>query len=155
ASNGVTTSITTVSLTTTPLITCATITLSPASLPNGTVGTPYSQLISATGGTAPFAFSVTTGTLPNGLSLNAATGAITGTPTLAGTFNFTITANDANLCPGSRTYSVVIGPPVCTVITLSPATLPDGAVASAYNQTISASGGTAPYTFSVSPPLPN
>jgi Ice-binding-like/Putative Ig domain/Dockerin type I domain/NHL repeat len=149
ASNGATTSITTVSLTTTPLVTCPVVTVNPATLPNGVVGTPYNQTISNTGGTSPVTFSVTTGALPDGQSLTAATGAITGTPTLAGTFNFTITATDTNGCAGSRAYSIVIAPPACPVITVNPATLPNGVVGTAYNQTISATGGTAPYAFSV------
>jgi len=87
---------------------CPTITVNPATLPNGTVGLPYNQAVSATGGTAPYTFAVTAGNLPTGLTLNPATGAITGIPTTLGTFNFTITATDANLCFGSRPYSVVI-----------------------------------------------
>jgi Ice-binding-like/Putative Ig domain/Dockerin type I domain/NHL repeat len=149
ASNGATTSITTVSLTTTPLVTCPVVTVNPATLPNGDVGIPYNQTISNTGGTSPVTFSVTFGSVPAGLLLNAATGAITGTPTLAGTFSFTITATDANGCLGSRAYSIVIAPPACPVLTVSPATLPNGVVGTAYNQTISATGGTAPIAFSV------
>jgi len=63
-------------------------------LPAGTVGIPYSQSISATG-TAPITFSLIVGALPAGLTLNTSTGAITGTPTTAGTFNFTITATNS------------------------------------------------------------
>jgi hypothetical protein len=87
---------------------CPTITVNPPSLPNGTVGLPYNQAVSATGGTAPYTFIVTAGALPTGLTLNPATGAITGVPTTLGPFNFTITATDANFCAGSRPYTVVI-----------------------------------------------
>ncbi|MCB1228158.1 MAG: putative Ig domain-containing protein, partial [Verrucomicrobiales bacterium] len=69
---------------------CPAITVSPASLPNGTVGTPYSASVSASGGTAPYTFAVTSGALPAGLSLNGSTGAITGTPTSTTAANFTI-----------------------------------------------------------------
>ncbi|HLP66148.1 MAG TPA: putative Ig domain-containing protein, partial [Rhizobium sp.] len=74
-----------------------TITLSPAAgaLTAGEVGTAYSQTFTASGGTAPYTYAVTAGTLPDGLSL-ATDGALTGTPTTAGTANFTITATDAN-----------------------------------------------------------
>src|SRR5205814_3317497 len=77
--------------------------ISTASLPNGTIGTPYDQILSASGGTAPFTWSVSTGSLPAGLSLNAATGEITGTPTSSTTtppsFTFTLTATDSSATP--------------------------------------------------------
>jgi N-acetylneuraminic acid mutarotase len=126
---------------------CPLITVLPATLPDGIVGTAYSQTVSGSGGTAPYTFAVTTGALPTGLSLNPSTGAITGTPTATGPFSFTITATDANLCTGATAYILTID---CPVITVLPATLPDGSVTTAYSQTVSASGGTAPYTFAVS-----
>ena len=130
---------------------CPTITLSPPTLPGGTVGIAYSQTIAGSGGTAPYGFSVTAGTLPAGLTLTAA-GALAGTPTSAGTSTFTIRGTDANGCVGSVAYTIVIAappPPVCPTITLSPPTLPGGTVGIAYSQTIAGSGGTAPYSFSV------
>jgi len=128
---------------------CPIITVNPATLPNGAVGTAYNQTVTASGGTAPYVFSLSSGSLPTGLTLNGATGAITGTPTTAGTFTFTITARDANGCTGSRLYEVTIASPGCPAITLSPATLPPGTMLFPYSQTITASGGAAPYTFVV------
>lgn len=61
-------------------------------LPNGTVGTAYNQTLAATGGSGTLVWSVVSGALPTGLSLNATTGAITGTPTADATFNFTVKA---------------------------------------------------------------
>jgi hypothetical protein len=132
---------------------CPTISLSPATLPNGTVGVAYTQTISASGGTAPYGFAVTTGTLPAGLTLTPA-GVLFGTPTAAGTSSFTITASDANSCAGSLAYTITIAaaapvPPVCPAITISPVVLPNGTVGVAYNQTFGGSGGTAPYAFGV------
>ncbi|MCS6885311.1 MAG: putative Ig domain-containing protein, partial [Blastocatellia bacterium] len=125
---------------------CPTITLSPTTLPNGTVGTPYSQSVSASGGNAPYTFS-SSGTLPPGITLNTSTGAISGIPTAAGSYTFTITATDVFGCTGSRTYTVTVA---CPTITITPTTLPPFTVGVSYSQTLTASGGTAPYTFTLS-----
>ncbi|HYC89475.1 MAG TPA: ice-binding family protein [Thermoanaerobaculia bacterium] len=131
------------------VVACPAIIVNPATLPNGTVGAAYNQVVSATGGTAPYTFSVSSGALPTGLVLNPATGAITGSPTVAGTFNFTITAMDAGGCLGSRPYSIVIAAPGCPAITLTPATLPPGVTGTPYSQSVTGSGGTPPYTYAV------
>ena len=117
------------------------------------MGIAYSQTIAGSGGTAPYSFGVTAGTLPAGLTLTAA-GVLAGTPTAAGTSTFTIRATDANGCVGSVAYSIVVAaapppPQACPAITLSPATLPNGAMGVAYEQTIVGSGGVAPYSFGV------
>src|ERR1051326_3909896 len=103
----------------------------------------------ASGGTSPYAFAVSSGALPAGLVLNGATGAITGSPTTPGTFTFSITATDANGCAGSRLYNIIITGVGCPAITLSPTTLPPGIVATPYSQSVTASGGSAPYTYSI------
>ena len=136
------------------VLVCAPITVNPATLPNGVVGTPYNQVVSASGGTAPYTFTVSSGALPTSLVLNANTGAISGTPTAPGTFNFTITATDAGNCTGSRAYTVNIAAAGCPVITLAPATLPPGVLGTFYSQALTSSGGTAPYSYSVSGTLP-
>jgi hypothetical protein len=132
---------------------CPTISLAPATLPDGTVAVAYSQTITGSGGAAPYTFDVTTGALPPGLAL-IADGALTGTPTTAGTFTFTIRGTDANGCLATLTYTIIISaaPPVpsgCPTLTLLPATLPAGSTGSAYQQTLVVSGGTAPYAFGV------
>ncbi len=129
---------------------CPVIVVSPPTLPNGEVGTVYSETITASGSTAlPYTFAVSSGALPTGLILDPLTGEITGTPTVFGTFNFTITATDTDGCFGSRAYTVVIAAQGCPVITLSPLALPSGLVGFPYNETVSASGGTPPYTFAI------
>jgi hypothetical protein len=131
------------------VISCPIITVNPATLPNGAVGTAYNQTLSASGGTAPYVFSISSGALPGGLLLNPATGAIIGTPTTAGTFTFTATATDASGCAGSRLYTISMSSAGCPVVLLSPSTLPPGMVFTLYSQSITASGGTAPYTFTL------
>ena len=121
--------------------------LNPASLPAATQGVPYNQIVTASGGTGPYTYAITSGTLPAGLTLNPSTGAITGTPTGSGTSAFTIGATDANGNTGSRSYSVNVG---TSSLTLNPATLPSATQGAPYSQVVTASGGTGPYTYSVS-----
>jgi hypothetical protein len=68
--------------------------ITPASLPNATQGTAYNQTVSASGGTGPYTYSVSGGSLPAGLSLNPSTGVIAGIPTGSGSSSFTIQAPD-------------------------------------------------------------
>jgi hypothetical protein len=83
-------------------------TIGTATLSNGTVGTAYSQTLQATGGTQPYAWEVTAGTLPAGLSLNASTGAITGTPTTATTYNFTVMVVDDVAAYDSQDLTIIV-----------------------------------------------
>jgi uncharacterized protein (TIGR03437 family) len=128
-------------------IACPTVTLSPNTLPGGQVGAAYTQTLTATGGGAP-SFALSTGALPPGLTLNTATGALSGTPTQAGTFTFTIRATDSSGCSGTREYTLTIA---CPTVTLSPNTLPEGRTGTAYQQTLTASGaGGGTLSFAVS-----
>ena len=86
---------------------CPLITLSPTELPDGETGVFYDSSVIASGGTAPYSYAVT-GMLPPGLVLNPATGQISGTPTLSGSYPFTITATDSDGCMGSEDYVIVI-----------------------------------------------
>lgn len=84
------------------------IQITTTSLPNGFDGVAYSQTIQQTGGEAPITWTKPTGTLPTGLSLNASTGAITGTPNTPGTYTFSILATDNNSDTDSQSYTVKI-----------------------------------------------
>ncbi|MCP5479763.1 MAG: putative Ig domain-containing protein, partial [Rhodanobacteraceae bacterium] len=126
------------------------ITVSPGSLPNGTVAVAYSQTITASGGVDPYAFTVSAGALPAGLSLSPG-GALTGTPTAGGSFSFTVTATDSSPFPGpfsgSQAYTLTVAP---ATIVLPPVALAGGTLGAAYSASISpASGGTAPYAYAV------
>lgn len=125
------------------------LTITTTQLPAGTVGVSYSQSIVATGGTPPYNWSVTSGSLPAGLSLTASNGAITGTPSSANTFSFTVQVTDTSNATASQAFTITVASntPKLTVITTSP--LPDGAVGTAYSQTLTATGGTPPYKWSV------
>jgi hypothetical protein len=130
-----------------PLVACPVITLDDT-LPDGVVGGVYTGAVLASGGTVPYTYALTSGSLPTGLGIDAA-GNITGTPTGFGTFNFSITATDANGCFGTRAYDIVIASAGCSAIVVAPTTLPPAVAGSYYSATVSASGGTGPYTFSV------
>lgn len=215
-----------------------TLLLSPAGLPDGQVGTAYAQSITASGGTAPYSYAVTSGALPSGLDLGTG-GTLSGTPSAHGAFSITVTATDGLGAIGAGTYTLVIAEQAVTAnaaaatvaansannpitlnlsggaanavavatsashgtatatgtaitytptagysgpdsfsytasnsvgtstaatvtvtvtapaLLLSPQNLPDGRVGTAYSQTITASGGTAPYSYAVtSGPLP-
>jgi YVTN family beta-propeller protein/uncharacterized repeat protein (TIGR03803 family) len=114
--------------------------------PTGTaqVGVAYSSALVASGGVAPYTFSITSGSLPPGLTLNTSTGAITGTPTTAGTYNFTAQVVDSQGNTATSSCSIVVSP----ALTLS---CPTGTaqVGVAYSSALVASGGVAPYTFSI------
>jgi polyisoprenoid-binding protein YceI len=87
---------------------------SDAQLPGAGVGQVYNTTIIAAGGTGPYTFQVTTGSLPGGLTLQP-NGQITGSPNAAGTANFTITATDANLAAAPKQFSL---PVAATPLTL-------------------------------------
>lgn len=123
-------------------------------LPDSTKGTAYSTSLLVSGGTAPFTWTVTGGSLPPGLTLSGA-GAISGTPTTVGSYSFTAQVADSD--PGtpqtaSRTFALATLPSALVITSTSP--LPAGVTTTAYSQTLQASGGTAPYSWSASGTLP-
>ncbi|WP_199229142.1 putative Ig domain-containing protein [Caulobacter endophyticus] len=128
------------------------------SLPPMTAGAPYTATLAASGGTAPYQYELTTApaSLPAGLTL-AANGQISGTPTASGTFNFSIRAQDSTTGTGApffspaQPFSVTVAGPVLVV---SPSALPAATQQAAYSQTITATGGTAPYGFTTIGSLP-
>ncbi|MDB6076053.1 MAG: hypothetical protein JWO89_3693, partial [Verrucomicrobiaceae bacterium] len=125
--------------------TCPTITITPTALTAGTIGSVYSQSLTATGGTGPYAWGVISGTLPSGLSLSNA-GVVSGTPLSTGTFSFGIGATDAAVCGGTQICTLAIG---CPTLTFTPASLPSATAGLPYSATITASGGASPYVYSL------
>lgn len=122
---------------------CDPITLLPATLKNGTVCTPYDiTTFSASGGTAPYSFSMAPGALPDGLTLTG--GVLSGTPAKKGTFSVAITATDSHGCSGTRVYAIEIGCPPDD----PPIPLPSAKACDAYCQKIMPSCGTGPLTSS-------
>ena len=93
-----------------------TITINPqpsittVSLPFGQVGTSYTHIVTSTGGSTPYTWAVSDAALPDSLTLDDSTSAIMGTPTNAGTFNFTVALTDAAGAVVSQTLFIQIGP---------------------------------------------
>lgn len=100
---------------------CPTVSVLPATIANGVRGVAYSQAFTSNGGLGGVTLSLT-GSRPTGVSFNAQTGVLAGTPTQAGSYNFTVTATDSNGCGSSRSYTLIIfattvkitDPAVCT-----------------------------------------
>jgi hypothetical protein len=130
-------------------VVCPTITLTP-NLPNGMQGMAYNQTITASPAGGNYTYAVTTNILPPGLTLNSATGAITGTPSAPGNYTFVVTTTGwGGSCTKSQSYNLLITG-TCSPITLNPTTLPSGTLGSSYPEaSVSASGGVEPYSFAV------
>ena len=126
-----------------------TLVLSPASLPEGRFGRPYNQTITAADGTAPYSYSVTSGSLPAGVTLSSS-GTLGGTPTASGSFDFTVTATDSFGATGSSSYTLQIEREL-TVIVFTPASgsLPAAMAGEDYSASISSSGGVNPLVYSL------
>jgi hypothetical protein len=118
-------------------------------LPNAIVGSAYTGVLGATGGVAPYTFAASG--LPSGLSINSATGAITGSPALSavGTASvaFTVTDSETTAQKVAATLSITVLPSGLAITTRA---LPVGIVNTAYTASIAAAGGTPPYSFSAS-----
>jgi len=116
--------------------------------PAGEIGTAYSDTLTASGGTGPYTWSVSSGSPPAGITLDPATGTLAGTPTAAGTstFTFTVQVTDAHGQSATKatTLTIISGP------ALSFPAPPYGEIGTAYSDTLTPSGGTGPYTWSVS-----
>jgi len=115
-------------------------------LPPAIQNVPYSAAIPVSGGVGPYTFSLTSGSLPVGLSLNSVTGAITGAPT-GGTSTFVVNVRDSSTPAKTSSRSFTIA--VQTLLRLVASPLADATVGIAYSATVRASGGVAPYIFTL------
>ncbi len=119
------------------------LTITTDSVPNGTAGVAYSVTVAAAGGETPYAWTAS-GNLPDGVTLNGTTGVLSGTPTRAASFDFTVLVRDRANRTANRSYTIVVG----AGLAISTATLPPGTVGVAYSTTVQAAGGAAGRTWS-------
>ncbi|MDA8395187.1 MAG: Ig domain-containing protein [Candidatus Dormibacteraeota bacterium] len=107
-----------------------TVTVTTTSIPGMVVGTPYAKQLAASGGTSPYTWQVVAGTLPTGIALSAA-GTLSGTPTTAGPYTFTVQATDANGDYGQEQYQITVQAGSQAGCTMTPGTLiqPSGSAA--------------------------
>lgn len=127
-----------------------TLVVSTPSFPDATTGSPYSLTLSGTGGSAPYSWAVTSGTLPAGLSLDPVSGVISGTPTVAGTSQFTVTLSDGSNPVKTATASFTLKAASLFITTTSLKQWTQGVeYGNAPAQTLAASGGSGGFTWSV------
>jgi large repetitive protein len=120
------------------------------SVPEGSSNTPYNTTFAARGGVPPYTWSVASGSLPPGLSVSVS-GQLSGTPAQQGTFTFTVQATDTERQSGSKAFTLLIR---AASLTITTATLPSGAIDSAYASSLAATGGRSPYKWSLSGSVP-
>jgi Putative Ig domain len=129
------------------------VAITTTSLPNGTVGTAYSAVIKASGGCTPYKWALASGAVPAGIiaktsstttSLN-----LSGTPTKAATYSFTVKVTACGGGTSQRSYKVVIHA-ATSGLAITTSSLPNGTVGTAYSAVVKASGGCTPYKWAIS-----
>jgi hypothetical protein len=128
-------------------VTATALLITTKTLPNGVVGTAYSQQLVATGGTTPYTWSVVGGNLPTGLTLSQG-GLLSGIPSANGSYNFSVQVKDSGTVPqtATQTFSGVV---IYSALSITTASLPNGSLKNAYSQTLQATGGQGTYTWSL------
>lgn len=132
-------------------ITAAPPTITTETLTAAVATTPYTFTFVATGGTPPYSWFVVGGSLPPGLVLNGS-GVLSGTPTIAGTFTFTVRVTDVLQANSQKTVQLTVNPPPFSISTNSP--LPLATVGVDYSVTLVAANGVPPYRWSLNLPVP-
>jgi hypothetical protein len=123
-------------------------------LPNAQAGVRYSAALNAQGGIAPYHWSIASGTLPAGLSLNVGTGGLSGTAWRRGQFDFSVQVSDSSSPKSQTAMKALTLSVVAIALQITSSGLPSGQVGAPFQASISTSGGLAPYTWAVAGALP-
>jgi hypothetical protein len=123
------------------------VSITSSSLASGTQQQAYSATLTATGGTTPYSWTLFSGAFPTGLTLGAASGVISGTPSQSGTFSFTIQVKDSSGQTATTNLGIQIANAPLQIVTTS---MPNATVGQAYGVQLNGTGGTTPYMWTVS-----
>jgi len=137
--------------TSTPTPTPPSLTITTSSLPSATADSSYTATIQAAGGTPPYSWAITSGSLPAGLSLSSG-GTISGTPSAQGTASFTVQVTDSSTPDpqvASTTLSVAVSASAAPALTITTSSLPSATADSSYTTTLQVAGGTPPYSWAI------
>jgi hypothetical protein len=122
-----------------------------ATVPSGQQGFAYNTAISASGGKPSYSFTLNSGSLPNGITLETY-GVLSGTPRESGSFSIALRVTDSTGRTYDKQYILILS--AATALALSTTTLPSGFIGNYYSTMLSASGGVTPLTYSVTGALP-
>src|SRR5579872_6303371 len=119
-------------------------------LPTAQMQGSYQASLSASGGKSPYTWSVASGALPAGLALTSATGTISGKPSQTGAFSFAVKVQDSSSpLQTARAPLTLNVSAASTGLQITTTSLASGQVQSAYQASLAASGGTTPYSWSI------
>lgn len=127
-----------------------TLSITTGSMPTATVGSSYMMILGASGGTSPYTWKITSGSLPGGISLGTSTGKVSGTPKAEGTSSFTVRVQDSNDLTASAALRISVETSGShSTLSITTGGMPSGMVGASYKVTLAASGGTTPYKWSI------
>ena len=131
----------------------ASVEIATTSVPNGTVNTKYSAVISATNGCAPYVWSIVSGALPAGITKRVSSSTtslnLSGTPTIAGSDSFTVSVKGCGGIVAKASYKIVIQSTQGSSVAIVTTSVPNGTVNTKYSAVISATNGCTPYAWSI------
>jgi hypothetical protein len=136
------------------LPTAQTLQITTGVLANAQAGIQLHASITATGGLPPYLWSVASGTLPSGISLDAASGMLSGKPSLGGQFNFSVMLSDSSSPRPQTAMKALTLAVLAFTLQITPGSLPNGQVGVPFQATMTGDGGVTPYTWAVTGALP-